>query len=53
LVESISNQPAEVSSPLRRKKAVPRMSVMLATGSLAARRWAISTIARSALPYSS
>jgi hypothetical protein len=32
---------------------MPRTSVMRRTGSPAARRWAISTIARSALPYSS
>ena len=50
LVESISNQPSGVS---RRKKAVPRISVICWTGSFAASRCAISTTARSALPYKS
>jgi hypothetical protein len=36
-----------------RMKAVPRTSVICSTGSRAARRCAISTSARSALPYSS
>ncbi|CKT34546.1 Uncharacterised protein [Mycobacterium tuberculosis] len=49
-MELISNQPSGVS---RRTKAVPRTSVICCTGSLAARRCAISTMARSALPYSS
>jgi hypothetical protein len=49
-VESISRQPG---SEARRTKAVPRTSVICATGSRRARRWAISTSARSALPYSS
>ena len=48
-VESIS--PARRRG--RRTKAVPRTSVICATGSRRARRWAISTSARSALPYSS
>src|SRR6185369_3464746 len=49
LVESIWNQP---SGLLRWMKAVPRTSVIWSTGSFAASRCAISTIARSALPYS-
>ena len=48
-VESISVQPG---SEARRTKAVPRTSVMASTGSRRASRWATSTSARSALPYS-
>ena len=37
-VESSSNQPAAVGSLVRRRKAVPRTSVIASTGSFAARR---------------
>ena len=49
-VESISNQPSALVSSSRRMKAMPRTSVMRCTGSRVARRWAISMMARSALP---
>ncbi|MOA06363.1 hypothetical protein D3C78_1259940 [compost metagenome] len=48
-VESTSYQPCGVS---RRMKAVPRMSVMSSIFWPKDRRWATSTMARSALPYS-
>ncbi len=51
-VESISMKPCGACAS-RTMNAVPRTSVMVSIGCFFARRCAISTIARSALPYSS